>query len=146
MFFLKRIALLFCIFVHHRMRATLKRYLAYGFIFLYLLAMVRPVGPLFEYILFEDYIAEFLCINKDNVALECKGKCYLMQKLAQQNEDKKQNLPGIALEDYPIGFVHILFLKPRLKQYVKYEEEHSYLNNYSYLFSDFFFHPPSKIS
>ncbi|WP_149274513.1 hypothetical protein [Pareuzebyella sediminis] len=75
------------------------------FVLLYMLAMARPVLPLFEYIIEKDYIAEFLCINKENTELNCNGKCYLMQKIIEQNEERKQNLPRIAMEEYPIGFV-----------------------------------------
>jgi len=32
---------------------------AYLFAFLYLLAMYRPVAPVFDYIINQDYIAEF---------------------------------------------------------------------------------------
>ena len=92
----------------------MKRVATYGFVFLYLLAMTRPVIPLVEYIIYEDYITEFLCINKENVALECNGKCYLMQRLSEQNEEKRQNLPKISIEEYPIGFVKIYRKKEKI--------------------------------
>ena len=44
---------------------SLKTALAYTFIFLYITAMLRPVMPLANYLINQDYIAEFLCINKD---------------------------------------------------------------------------------
>ncbi|MGB5821792.1 MAG: hypothetical protein WBG90_20075 [Saonia sp.] len=124
----------------------MKSFYAYTFVALYLLAMIRPVLPLFEYVIYEDYIAEFLCINKDKVEMQCNGKCYLMQKLEQQNDDKKQNLPKISIEEYPIGFIDILFLKPQSDQLVQKERTVRYQNNYFYLYSDHFFHPPSNIS
>ena len=72
--------------------------------------MLRPVAPMLEYVVYEDYIAEFLCINKEKTELNCNGKCYLMQRLAEQDEQKKQNLPKILLEEYPIGFVQLVSL------------------------------------
>lgn len=70
--------------------------------------MLRPVLPLFEYLIEQDYIAEFLCINKENVALECNGKCYLMQRIQEQQQEKGHNLPRIAMEEYPVGFVTLM--------------------------------------
>ncbi|NNE76683.1 MAG: hypothetical protein HKN31_06375 [Pricia sp.] len=61
--------------------------------------MVRPVMPLFEYVIDQDYIAEFLCINKKRVEVQCNGKCYLMQRLNQQNDEKKQNLRVLLLKN-----------------------------------------------
>lgn len=125
---------------------VLKQLLAYWFISLYLLAMARPVVPLLEYIIYEDYIAEFLCINKDKVGMQCNGKCYLIQQLQQQKENKKQNLPRIAMEEYPIGFVNIPFLEPRSCYITTKERTIAYQNEYSYLYSRRIFHPPTKVS
>lgn len=113
------------------------------FIFLYVLAMLRPVFPLFEYIVDQDYIAEFLCINKDKVEMQCNGKCYLMQRLNEQNEEKKQNLPKIAMEEYPIGFINVLAIPKQKTGITRSTSVLHYSNNYSYLFSDSSFHPPS---
>ena len=73
------------------------------------MAMLRPVLPVFEYVINKDYIAEYLCVNKDKPMLNCNGKCYLAKMLKEKQDDKKQNLPSINLKEYPIGFVDILF-------------------------------------
>ena len=73
------------------------------------MAMLRPVMPVFEYVVNQDYIAEYLCVNKDKPMLNCNGKCYLAKMLQEEQDEKKQNLPSINLEEYPIGFVDILF-------------------------------------
>ncbi|WP_411029051.1 hypothetical protein [Spongiimicrobium sp. 3-5] len=127
-------------------KKNVKQLLAYWFILLYLLAMARPVGPLLEYIIYEDYIAEFLCINKDDIQLQCNGKCYLMQQLQEQQDNKKQNLPKIAIEEYPIGFVTIFKLQEGPQAVSKINKSSTYQNNYHYLFSDFLFHPPAGLS
>jgi len=114
-------------------------------VFLYVLAMTRPVMPLFEYIINEDYIAEFLCINKDKAELQCNGKCYLMQRLQEQNDEKKQNLPKIAMEQYPIGFVYFLAISFQTKRVLKNSIKSDYHNLYSYLFPRNSFHPPNFI-
>lgn len=79
------------------------------FTFLYLLAMVKPVWPVIDYVVNQDYIAAYFCINKDKPKLHCNGKCYLAQKLQEAQHEKQQNLPAINLKDYPIGFVEVLF-------------------------------------
>ncbi|MCL6267507.1 hypothetical protein [Flagellimonas myxillae] len=123
----------------------MKRIAAHTFVILYLLAMARPVVPLAEYIIYEDYIAEFLCINKENTELQCNGKCYLMQRLSEQNEEKKQNLPKIAMEEYPIGFVELTSFNTQKKDKAYPQVYFDYQNHYTYLFTPNNFHPPSTI-
>ncbi|UII74503.1 hypothetical protein LV716_09510 [Flagellimonas sp. HMM57] len=124
----------------------MKQAIIYWFVLLYLVAMVRPVGPMLEYIIYEDYIAEFLCVNKDKVELQCNGKCYLMQRLSEQNDEKKQGLPKIALEEYPIGFVDLLFFNSNKAPIIPNQNHFDYQNSYTYLYCTFNFHPPSTLS
>ena len=105
--------------------------------------MLRPVGPMLEYVIYEDYIAEFLCINKEKTELNCNGKCYLMQRLAEQEEQKKQNLPKITLEEYPIGFVELFTISTQKNGFKQTVTLKNYTNNYSFLFSYSNFHPPN---
>lgn len=116
---------------------------SYIFVLLYLLAMAKPVFPLFEYLFYEDYITEFLCINKDRIELNCNGKCYLMERLAEENEDKKENLPKIAMEEYPIGFVELADLPKTIQISNLQKTQNLYINNYLFLFSKGVFHPPN---
>jgi len=108
--------------------------------------MLRPVIPLFEYVINQNYIAEFLCINKDNDNLNCNGKCYLIQKLNEQNEGKKENLPRIAMEEYPIGFVDVFALTLNKKNVLTPKNAFLYFNNYHFLYGDNYFHPPNLIA
>ena len=111
------------------------------FVFLYLISMLRPIAPFVEYAINYDYISKILCINKDNIEMNCKGKCQLMQKLEEQQEKDHKSL-RIHLEEYPIGFVKILHLNVKKfedKTLVKYQK---YTNEYSYLYSYNVFHPP----
>lgn len=118
----------------------------YFFVLLYFVAMLRPVAPLVEYIVYEDYIAEFLCVNKDRLELDCNGKCYLMERLNEQNEQKKQNLPKIAMEEYPIGFVELLHLPQNTDPSFDGLDLNFYSNNYRYIYSSSDFHPPNAVS
>ncbi|SNY94677.1 hypothetical protein SAMN06265377_0337 [Flagellimonas pacifica] len=108
--------------------------------------MVRPIAPVIEYVINEDYIAEFLCINKDKIELQCNGKCYLMQRLSEQNEEKGKNLPKITLEEYPIGFIEITSCSSGSRTDHSLQHIFGYYNHYNYLFFTSSFHPPSIFS
>jgi len=54
----------------------------------------------------QDYIAETKCENKQNIALQCKGKCYLNKKIKSQ-EEPTSNLSRILKDLNEIsGFVN----------------------------------------
>lgn len=114
------------------------------FTFLYMLAMLKPVLPVFDYVINQDYIAEYLCINKDKPEMHCNGKCYLMEMLANENQEKKQNLPAIDLREYPIGFVQVLHLPAQVELLVTTTQNTTYIEQYSYLFNHTLFHPPNR--
>ena len=105
--------------------------------------MARPVIPLFDYLVNQDYIAEFLCINKEKTEMQCNGKCYLMQQLAKQNEQKKQNLPKIAMEEYPIGFVDLTFFETLKEDTSTNRGASNYQNFYGFLYVFENFQPPT---
>lgn len=104
--------------------------------------MLRPVMPLANYIINQDYIAEFLCINKDKPKLECNGKCYLTKQLKEVADEKKKNLPPIEMEEYPIGFVLLAsFTFPSVRLLKK--SLYHYNNRYSFSYLNQIFHPPN---
>ncbi len=120
----------------------MKLFMSSFFTLLYIVAMIRPVMPVITYVVNQDYIAEFLCVNKDKPVLKCNGKCYLSMQLKAQSEKKKENLPSIDIKEYPIGFVDLLFFKPKNTSLL-FKERFSYNNRYFRIFSEEFFHPPS---
>jgi len=69
----------------------------------------------------------------------------LMQRLQEQNEEKKQNLPKIAMEKYPIGFVYFLAIAFEAKKAFHNPIESDYENLYNYTFLSKNFHPPNPI-
>lgn len=107
--------------------------------------MLRPVQPYVEYMLNQDYIAEFLCINKDKPKLQCHGKCHLAKQLSKQNENENSNTLTISLENYPIGFVYILSLIKKQSWHSK--KEDNFPNSKSYYFQSTTkaFHPPDLV-
>jgi hypothetical protein len=107
-----------------------------------MIAMLRPVAPFVEYAINYDYISKVLCVNKDNPALQCNGKCQLMIKLQKQQDDDFKSL-RIVGEDYPIGFVELLSVKREKLVLNIVSKLYSYNQNYSFLFSKLVFHPPT---
>lgn len=106
--------------------------------------MTRPVLPLLEYVANKDYIAEVLCINKEKVELNCQGKCYLMQQLSTQENNKNPQIPKVSLEEYPIGFIFIAKINLTEKfAFISKDTAKKYCNLYSFLFNKSSFHPPT---
>lgn len=112
------------------------------FTFLYLVAMLKPVFPVFEYVVNQDYIAEYLCVNKDKPMLDCNGKCYLAKMLQEEQNEKKQNLPAIDLKEYPIGFVEILLFDFKEQTTTKNTLPH-FIPSGPRQFVNSIFHPPN---
>jgi len=104
--------------------------------------MLRPVAPFVEYVINYDYIAKVLCINKDKPELSCNGKCQLMKKLAQQEQDDYNSLE-INMEEYPIGFVSVLQLNNSFITTLQKVNNYAFAKEYSYLHLKSVFHPPA---
>ena len=85
------------------------------FLFLWMVAMLRPIAPLIEYAANRGYFAEVLCINKDKPELGCNGKCVLMQRIKKALGEPVEPTPvkpiqNVSLKDYPIGLLASLTL------------------------------------
>lgn len=118
------------------------RLIAIFLIFLYTVAMLRPISPFIEYAVNYDYISEVLCVNKEKKEMNCDGKCYLTKELNKQKEEDKSNAILINLEEYPIGFVHILSLEKKQITQQSSTKNIEYCKNYKLLISNSFFRPP----
>ena len=85
------------------------------FLFLYLVALIKPIQPLIEYHLRYEYFAKKLCLNLDRPEMKCNGKCILMQRLKKASQEAT-NIPAtpttssVNLKDYPVGFMCLLTL------------------------------------
>jgi hypothetical protein len=76
--------------------------------------------------------------------MHCNGKCFLKKKIKEQNEEEKENPPLVVhMENYPIGFVHIVEA-PSKCFFHEIKRNYAYLNNYRYLFLPLVFHPPKS--
>ncbi|MEQ9439101.1 MAG: hypothetical protein RIG62_08625 [Cyclobacteriaceae bacterium] len=115
-------------------------HLAIGFLILYGIAMLRPIAPILEYQLNRDYIANVLCINKDQPITVCEGSCYLAKRLKQQQQ-KEQSAPQVQLKDYPIGWITLL--RVQFSPLISEATIHGFhYDHYSFLGAISLFHPP----
>ena len=107
-----------------------------------MIAMLKPIAPFVEYALNQEYIAEFLCINKDKPEMACGGKCHLMEQLKKQEKEEPKQL-RIAFEEYPIGFVQLYLRNSIANSEYRSKQRFGHHQNYSFLFSEEIFHPPA---
>jgi len=108
--------------------------------------MLRPIQPYVEYFINQDYIAEFLCINKDKPKMQCNGKCYLVKEIEKQQESDPLTSLKVSLENYPIGFVNILKIPPCDLLIVSSKNQNSYYqNSYYFNYNYIAFQPPDLV-
>lgn len=63
-----------------------------------LLPTLTKVGILIDFKINQDFIAEVLCINRDEPILMCSGNCYLSSQLAATEEKEQQEVPQTLQE------------------------------------------------
>ena len=109
--------------------------------------LVKPVIPLLEYVVFYDYIKNELCVNKENKAMGCNGKCHLKKELARASEQDKNASHNFSVEsnvvfyqdfhDFSIVYTLLIATKPH----------NFYYNNlYSQSFYKVLIKPPVYLS
>ncbi|PHQ29888.1 hypothetical protein [Leeuwenhoekiella nanhaiensis] len=76
-----------------------------------LFVFIRPILPVLDYAFNYDYIVEELCVNRDRPELECNGRCYLMQALAEEASRKKDAAQQSLKSSLHLGFT--FFAEPK---------------------------------
>lgn len=113
--------------------------------------LLKPVIPVFDYIVNYDYIRTELCENKETPIMGCNGKCYLMKNLAAASESEKpvssdkKHAPVIETSDLFISDIanfEYLFVINNCNSAFN----SAYSNLYRNLNSASFFHPPISLS
>ncbi len=79
---------------------------AYLFLVLYVMAMLRPIVPVIDYLINYDYIAEQLCENRNKPILACNGICYVTKEIQKTLPalpiGNKSRIPSIDFEKYSV--------------------------------------------
>ncbi|MCX2743587.1 hypothetical protein OO013_06910 [Mangrovivirga sp. M17] len=88
------------------------RILSVSFLFLYLVALVRPVFPLVEYWANKEYIAENYCQDRFLEITMCHGYCYLQTQLKielsggpEQHNQDESGPTKLELEKFPFSII-----------------------------------------
>ena len=79
-------------------------------LFLFLSSLIRPILPVYDYLLNYKYIATVLCVNKDKPEMHCNGKCYLMKELSKSANpinSPKNELSASRYTPIPVYFERI---------------------------------------
>ena len=65
----------------------MKRPISILLLIAHLAILSKPFFPLVDFALNQDFIARVLCINRDEPASACQGKCYLKKELQKANHE-----------------------------------------------------------
>lgn len=76
----------------------MKSYFAVFMVFVLMLSHINKLLVLIDFSINQNYISNTFCINKAKPALNCNGKCYLAQKLKEQEEKEKNQIPSALKE------------------------------------------------
>jgi hypothetical protein len=69
----------------------MRRFLAFSLVFMMVSQAFINLGITIYWLANHAYIATTLCENKNNPALHCDGKCYLMKKMAETTDSSPSN-------------------------------------------------------
>lgn len=114
-----------------------------------LVMLVKPIFPVFDYVVNYDYISQELCVNKEIKIMGCDGKCYLVKQLAKASDAEK---PLSSDKKHVAEAVDIFLGTFNNYIFSKTDSNHSsainssYNNCYKSLIGSAYFHPPSIIS
>lgn len=106
----------------------------------------KPVFPLIDYVFNYEYISKVLCENKQNVKLNCNGKCHLMKQLAKASENSNPSSDKkVDYRDFEILFIERLqtYSVFSITNWSEKVPKPIYSNLYYFLCSKYSFHPPS---
>lgn len=112
--------------------------------------LLKPIIPVFQYVINYEYISEVLCINKEKPEMHCNGKCHLMQELAKASDDEK---PLSSDKKSQHSEIEVLFIEElntfcftKQSDFILTTPIIYYSNLYSHINCNSVFHPPSIIS
>lgn len=109
--------------------------------------LMKPILPVLEYVVFYDYIKNELCVNKNNKAMQCDGKCHLKKELAKASEgaEKQDKNAGrtFSVESNVVFFQDFSYSYPVVVSDSDVHKANFFYNNlYTHQLHDAVFHPP----
>jgi hypothetical protein len=125
----------------------LRKFLSIVLLFAILTPELTKAWIYIDFKINQDFIAEFLCINKDKPALKCNGNCHLAKELKKIDDKEQKELPKAVLEKSEINLFICAFTfnfdRPLNNKNNKVKFYYTNLLVTSY-YSDIF-HPPQLI-
>lgn len=106
---------------------------------------VQPITNgciLANFLLNQDYIKEFLCINKEEPELQCNGKCHLKKQLKNAQHEQQDNYPKLINLESEFIIDTTKTVTFSLKKYNHRKVPTYYSNMYSTTFTSNVFQPP----
>ncbi len=93
------------------------------------------------YQLNKDYIAEFLCVNRDNPITVCYGQCFLKKALGFESETNTSSITSNLKFELPVFKMDAIICvdSPVEHIYISFTEYHAPNQG---LYSSSIFHPP----
>lgn len=102
---------------------------------------VRPIMPVYNYVVNYDYIVQNLCENRDKPELFCNGKCYLAKQLSKTDKESNQTIAKVISLD--VFVPNDIFSFEKGSEYIPaipFVSEFINLYHSRYIFT--IFHPP----
>ena len=119
----------------------MRRILSIALLSAYLGTILTALAPLVYYISNQDYISQNLCENRDQLNLDCNGKCYLNEQLSETTQKNNQE-NRIHIEKYPELISLSIFSKVLCSHLVLVYP--NFCNLYSFDYKNDVFHPPTN--
>lgn len=120
-----------------------KELISYLFYTIYLLALIKPMYPVLDYMVNYNYIATQLCENINKPVLDCNGKCYVVNKIENtQNQSEHSLIPKVEFEKYT--FKNLTLTLTTNSEIITFNRKTNfyYLEKNSEPFLDSIFQPP----
>lgn len=71
------------------------------------LPALTKVGIMINFEINRDFIAEVLCINKEQPITMCEGQCYLADQLQKSEEQNDKRAPGPGSEKLEVVYYYL---------------------------------------
>lgn len=110
-----------------------------------LIMSLKPILPVFEYVLNYEYIISELCENKATPELNCNGKCHLEKELAKAAETNSENSDKKIVFQHTeiVFFQEIINFEIRQVYFLNKTKVSNYYSNFYFHLNDCcVFHPP----
>ena len=120
----------------------MKRTFAIFFLIVFVFQSTSTLWIMASFYAQRDYISKNLCINRFDAIPVCKGQCYIIKQL-KENEKKEQNLPDLKQKEIQPFFQNDLSFEFEKAIFEERLNTLNYKDNFTaseYLFS--VFHPP----